>query len=44
LYSNANLLDDVDPYNSHPQIIEYVHVLDPWGQVEEIEGEETQGK
>ena len=32
LYSNENLLDDIDPFVKHPQITEYVHVLDPWGQ------------
>jgi len=32
LHSNYDMLDDVDPYVNHPQITEYVHYLDPWGQ------------
>ena len=32
LHSDANLLLDVDPYINHPQITEYTHYLDPWGQ------------
>ena len=26
------MVADVDPYVNHPQITEYVHYLDPWGQ------------
>jgi len=29
--ANNNLLQDVDPFSRHDQIIEYVHPLDPWG-------------
>jgi len=32
LHSNYDMLDDVDPYVNHPQITEYVHYLDVWGQ------------
>jgi hypothetical protein len=32
LHSDADLKVDVDPYVNHPQIIEYTHYLDPWGQ------------
>mmetsp|Transcript_59071 Transcript_59071/g.144909 ORF Transcript_59071/g.144909 Transcript_59071/m.144909 type:complete len:573 (+) Transcript_59071:106-1824(+) len=31
LGSDTNLLDDVNPYISHPQVTDYSHVLDPWG-------------
>lgn len=29
--SNANLLDDVDPFVKHENMVEYVNPLDPWG-------------
>lgn len=29
--SNANLLDDLDPFIRHENMVEYVHPLDPWG-------------
>ncbi|CAJ1932764.1 unnamed protein product [Cylindrotheca closterium] len=29
--TSANLLQDVDPYSGHDQIVEYVHPLDVWG-------------
>mmetsp|Transcript_59910 Transcript_59910/g.122971 ORF Transcript_59910/g.122971 Transcript_59910/m.122971 type:complete len:561 (-) Transcript_59910:112-1794(-) len=32
MHSDADLVQDVDPFKQHPQITEYVHVLDPWGQ------------
>ncbi|KAG7362771.1 hypothetical protein IV203_026131 [Nitzschia inconspicua] len=30
-YSNADLLNDVDPFVRHENMVEYVHPLDPWG-------------
>jgi hypothetical protein len=32
--SDGHLLDDVDPYVMHEQIIDYVHPLDPWGNID----------
>ena len=29
--TNADLLDDVDPFIKHDNMVEYVHPLDPWG-------------
>jgi len=29
--TSANLLQDVDPFSGHDQIVEYVHPLDVWG-------------
>lgn len=40
--TSANLLEDVDPFSGHEQIIEYAHPLDPWGN--SMLGEDTGGK
>lgn len=40
-YSNGHLLADVDPTDSHPNIMEYTHPLDPWGN--SMLGEEVAG-
>jgi len=29
--TNAHLLDDLEPWATHDQIIDYTHPLDPWG-------------
>jgi len=31
MWSDSNLLDDVDPAAAHTQITDYAHPLDPWG-------------